>query len=282
MMNQPILISGASSGIGKACALLLSRKGFDVFAGVRKSADGEALKQEATGKLTPVFLDVTDMSSIAACVEKVSGQTGHKLYGLINNAGMSFGGPLECLSMSEIKKMLDVNVVGVFALTKAFLPLLRNNKEGRIINISSISGLFALPGLSCYAASKHAVEALSDALRLEVKPFNVRVSVIEPGSVETPIFEKSKSFSHAMKKGTDQQILELYAPLVNAFDRIAADPQGMPVQHMAHVVVKALCAKKPRTRYLMGKDARLFRRIGRFPDSLRDWLTMLILRKKAA
>lgn len=281
-MNHPVLISGASSGIGKACALLLSRKGFDVFAGVRKASDGEALKHEAAGKLTPVLLDVTDISSIAACVEKVSGQTGYKLYGLINNAGISFSGPLECLSVSEIKKMLDVNVVGVFALTKAFLPLLRNNKEGRIINISSISGLFALPGLSCYAASKHAVEALSDALRLEIKPFNISVSVIEPGSVETPIFEKSKSFSNEMRKDTDQKTLEMYAPLVAALDRIADDPQGMPVKHIADIVAEALSVKKPKTRYLMGKDARLLQHIGRFPDSLRDWLTMLILRKKSA
>ena len=279
MRLQPVLITGASTGIGKACALFLSKKGFHVFAGIRKSTDGQALLDETTGTLTPVQLDVTDASSIAAAVERIAAETGQKLYGLVNNAGVSFGGPVECLSIEKIKNLIDVNVVGLFAMTKACLPLLRRNGQGRLINIGSISGLFALPGLSAYAASKHAVEALTDSLRLEMAPFNIAVSVVEPGNVETPIFEKSKSVSDEIKKAADQKVLKLYAPVVDMLNKVAQAPNGMPVQVIADIVFQALTHKKPKTRYLVGKDAKMLNCIGRLPDKLRDRLTLYSLRK---
>lgn len=274
MQNFPVLITGASSGIGKACALFLSKNGFHVFAGVRKSTDGDALQRDAMGKITPIMVDVADMPSIDACVKELASQTGGRLYGLINNAGVAFAGPLELFSLKEMQNLLNVNVMGTLAMTKACLPLLRNNKGARLINIGSISGLFALPGFSCYAASKHAVEAITDSLRLELKPFDIHVSVIEPGNVETPIFDKALSVSSEMKNAAGKEVQGRYTPLIGLMDKILHNPQGMPVDKVSTTVFEALTTRKPKTRYLMGKDAKMLKLIGRFPDRLRDVITV--------
>ena len=171
--ERSILITGSSTGIGRASALRLDKEGFQVFAGVRKSSDGEALKNAASGKLIPVVLDVTESESIAKAVKTVSEETNGELYGLMNNAGITAGGgPLELTPISEIRNVLDVNVISVFAVTQAFLPLLRKSK-GRVVNTGSGFGLIALPGTSVYSASKFAVEAISESLRVELRPFGI-------------------------------------------------------------------------------------------------------------
>jgi NAD(P)-dependent dehydrogenase (short-subunit alcohol dehydrogenase family) len=275
MKNRAVLITGASSGIGRACALHLSQRDFRVFAGVRSSQDADALLAEASGNITPLLLDVTDAGAIAAAVKRVADATGGTLYGLINNAGIALGGPLELLPGDKISQLLKVNVLGAVAVTQAFLPLIRNNRGGRIIMISSISGRIALPGLSVYAASKFALEALSDALRVELKPFNIAVVLIEPGNVATPIWEKSIADNDAVMAQADAAVKKLYENLIQALDRIAQNPQGIEPAQVASIVAHALVVKRPRSRYLVGKRIWILELLSRLPDSIRDWILFL-------
>ena len=177
-----VVITGASTGIGAACALALDKLDFRVFAGVRKRADGEALQAQASAKLTPVELDITNSNEIAAALKTIAGEVGDAgLTGLVNNAGIGVVGPLEIVSLDELRRQFEVNVIGLIAVTQALLPLLRKAR-GRVVNMSSIAGRAAMPYMGPYAASKHALEALSDALRIELQHTGVRVSVIEPGA----------------------------------------------------------------------------------------------------
>ena len=274
MNNRSVLITGASSGIGRACALHLSQRDFQVFAGVRSSQDADALLADATGNITPLLLDVTDSGAIAAAVKRVADATGGSLYGLINNAGIGLGGPLELLPGDKISQLLKVNVLGAIAVTRAFLPLLRNNREGRIIMISSISGRIALPGLSVYAASKFALEALSDALRVELKPFNISVVLIEPGNVATPIWEKSIADNDSMMSQADAGVKKLYANLLQALNKIARNPQGIEPAHVANIVTHAMVVKQPRSRYLVGKHIWILWLLSKMPDRIRDWILL--------
>jgi len=214
--EQAIVVTGASTGIGKATALHLDKLGFKVFAGVRKESDGQALRKEASNKLSPIFLDVTDGNSIAAAVNTVAKETGGELYGLVNNAGVSLNGPLELVPTSEIKQLMDVNVLGLLAVTKAFLPLLRQSK-GRIINISSGHGLLAVPDKSVYAASKFAVQAITDSLRVELRPFDVSVSSIVVGKVDTAVLGKIIADRDKMVEAAPPETVKLYSPLLEFF-----------------------------------------------------------------
>ncbi|MDX1741425.1 MAG: SDR family oxidoreductase, partial [Rhodothermales bacterium] len=190
--ERAVVVTGASTGIGKAIALALDAGGFKVFAGVRKQTDAQALEREANGELTPLLLDVTDASSISRAVETVAALGDGRLYGLINNAGIGLGGPLELVPMTEARKLMEVNVIGLLATTQAFVPLLRKGR-GRIVNIGSLAGLVAMPGASAYAASKFAVQAITDSLRLELKPFGIRVTIVDPGAVESALWEKGRA-----------------------------------------------------------------------------------------
>jgi NAD(P)-dependent dehydrogenase (short-subunit alcohol dehydrogenase family) len=165
-----VVITGASTGIGRACALSLDALGFRVFAGVRKSDDGESLRRVASDRLTPVFIDVTDKQSIAAAAGSVSREVGTAgLVGLVNNAGVAVPGPLEYLPLEELRRQLEINLVGQLAVIQAFLPLLRKAR-GRIVNISSLAGKLTTPFNGAYSAAKHGIEAFSDALRMELTP----------------------------------------------------------------------------------------------------------------
>lgn len=270
MNDSSVLISGASSGIGKACALLLSRKGFRVFAGVRNNSDRRNLQKEAPGKLIPLLLDVTDPISIEDSRNKISDVTDSTLFALINNAGIGFGGPLETLSVAEVRRLFDVNVIGAFAVTSAFIPLLRNRGEGRIINMGSMSGILSLPGLSAYAASKYALEAITDSLRLELNPFNISVSIIEPGNVDTPIWEKSVASFDDMIRNAEDETHRLYSSLISSLRKYSENPNGISSDKVADLVYKILISKKPKNRYLLGKDAVMFRLINLAPDIIRD------------
>jgi NAD(P)-dependent dehydrogenase (short-subunit alcohol dehydrogenase family) len=193
--HPAVLVTGASTGIGQACASRLVREGCRVFAGVRRAEDGERLSAAEPERLQWLLLDVTDAAQIAAAAEAVSRQVGeHGLAGLVNNAGIAIGGPLEFVTPDALRRQFEVNVIGLHAVTAAFLPLLRRG-NGRIVHMGSISGRIASPFIGPYTASKHAVEGLTDSLRLELAPEGIHVSVIEPGQVRTPIWDKAVATS---------------------------------------------------------------------------------------
>ena len=275
-----VLVTGSSTGIGEACALYLDKLGFQVFAGVRRDADAEALRGKATDRLTPVRLDITDSASIAAArsvIETTAAETG--LAGLVNNAGVVMPGPLEFMPLSEFRRQLEVNLVGHLAVTQTFLSLLRRAR-GRIVNMSSIAGRSAAPFNGPYAASKFALEAISDALRMELLPWGISVSVIEPGSIATPIWEKSGKTAGEIARQMPSEARELYGRVYDAM-RVAAAKMagsGAPAIEVAKVVAHALTARKPRTRYLVGRDAKIQALLKKIlPDRALDRLTLRFL-----
>ena len=269
-MKKNVLITGCSTGLGRSTALMLAASGWQVFAGVRKTADAKSLQAEAGGNLVPLQLDVAKPDSLARAIAELGAATGGELHGLINNAGVYLGGPLELMKPAEIELTFAVNVTGLLMLTRACLPLLRA-AEGRIINIGSISGLVAMPGVSVYAASKHAVEAITDSLRVELHPFGVKVIVVEPGGIKTPIWSKgaARDASHSEDE-TTADLREIYAPLVKLLQKLNAKPGGLPPEAVAQVVINALEADKPKNRYLVGSDAKSLSLLRRLPDALRD------------
>ncbi len=190
MEQRSVLVTGASTGIGKETVHLLAREGFHVFAGVRKSADGEALEREAAGVLVPVIIDVTDEASIRAAAQTVGAALGpDESFSLVNNAGIAVAAPLELLSIQDLRRQFEVNLFGQVAVTQAFLPLLRARK-GRIVFMGSIFGRIAVPLAAPYSAAKFALEAVADAFAVELHPWRIRVTILEPGNIATPIWEK--------------------------------------------------------------------------------------------
>ena len=270
--QQAVVVTGASTGIGKAIALALDASGLRVFAGVRKEADGEKLRREAGPCLTPVLLDVTDDSSIARAVETVAKLANGRLYGLVNNAGVGLGGPLELVPITKTRELFEVNVIGLLAVTKAFLPLLRK-AHGRVVNIGSLAGLLAMPGASSYAASKFAVQAITDSLRVELEPFGVQVTIVDPGAIESALWEKGRAQKKAILEAAPQELMDLYAPLIEIGKRLGAHPRDiLPPSCVADDVVHALTSKKPKVRYLVGPGPKKASRLARMPVRLRDWL----------
>lgn len=280
-----VLVTGASTGIGEACARRLDALGFRVFAGVRRDADAQPLWRDASPRLVPVRLEVTDPASVAAAVGKVRAAVGEAgLAGLVNNAGIVVVAPVECLPLDELRRQLEVNVVGVVAVTQAALPLLRAAR-GRVVNVGSISGRVASPFLGAYSASKFALEALTDALRLEVRSFGVEVSIVEPGAIATPIWRKGGENARQLLAAYPPEGRALYEAALVSMERVAAGSarRAIPADRVADVVVHALTARRPRTRYLVGLDARLqvlMRAL--LPDRWLDALVARYLRAQAA
>ena len=267
---RSVVITGASSGIGLACALRLDRAGLRVFAGVRQEADAEALRRQASDRLIPLFLDVTLPESIAAARQAVEAATGSAgLQGLVNNAGVPLGGPLEFLSLDDIRGQFEVNFFGAIAVTQAFLPLLRHG-HGRIVNISSSNGLLALPFLGPYAASKFALEAVSDSWRVELNPWGIAVSLVEPGAVATPVWDKGAVRASRAFEAMPPRAHGLYGPVFGLLSGI--QEHGLPPDEVAKQVERALLASRPRVRYPVGRNARLFALLRRLPVCLRDRL----------
>ncbi len=273
--TQSVVITGASTGIGEACALRMDGLGWRVFAGVRKEADGEALKARASERLTPIILDVTEQPTIDAAAEAVSAAVGESgLAGLVNNAGVGVGGPLEFISIDELRRQLEVNVIGQIAVTQAFMPLIRK-ATGRIVNMGSIGGRMATPFLGPYNASKFAMEALTDSLRQELQPWGIHVSIVEPGSIATPIWDKSKASVDELKSTLPEEAMMLYGETVEAIGKalVEFEAAGIPPDNVAKFVEHALTAKTPKTRYVVGRDAQLQRMLVKWaPDRVRDGL----------
>jgi NAD(P)-dependent dehydrogenase (short-subunit alcohol dehydrogenase family) len=250
-----VLVTGASSGIGEATARRLARSGWRVLAGVRKAGDAP----EGTEEL---LLDVTDAERIAAAAERVD-----ELHALVNNAGIAIASPLETIPLDELRRQLEVNVLGQVAVTQAFLPLLRCS-GGRIVFIGSIAGRSALPFLGPYAASKHALEAIADSLRVELAP-GIRVTIVEPGTIATPIWTKGPVTADEIQARAPSP---LYSDRIEAFRRAAAAAgrRAQPADRVAAVVERALTAERPRARYLVGRDAKIRATIERLPTRARD------------
>ncbi len=268
-----VVITGASSGIGEACAMYLARLGFGVFAGVRKKEDAQALRARGAGRIEPLFVDVTDADSVASAAETVRRAAYEsRLAGLVNNAGIAVAAPLEFLPVEELRRQLEINVVGQVAVTQAFLPMLREG-NGRVVNVGSIGGKIAGPLLGAYAASKFAMEGLTDSLRRELEPWTIHVAIVEPGAVRTPIWERSLIAADALLHQFPRRALVLYGSEIERQRRSALEAarKGIPPEIVARAVAHALTAKRPKTRYPVGRDARVASVLVRLlPDRVLD------------
>jgi NAD(P)-dependent dehydrogenase (short-subunit alcohol dehydrogenase family) len=252
-----VLVTGASTGIGRTTAKRLRDRGWLVHASVRNEG-------EAPADTFELVFDVTDAAAIGRASTRVA-----ELDALVDNAGIAIAAPLEFLPPQELTRQLDVNVVGQLRVLQAFLPLLRRSR-GRIVLMGSIGGRSALPFLGAYAMSKFALEAMADSLRLEVAPFGVRVSIVEPGTIATPIWTKPQ-------RNVDEfppPAAELYGARMDRFRRLAAERAANAVSpdEVAKAVEHALVSERPRTRYVVGPDAKRRARVERLPDRLRDAL----------
>jgi len=262
-LQRAVVVTGASSGIGEACAVRLAGAGWRVFGGVRTEADAEALRGRG---IEPVTLDVTDPAQVVRAADLV----GPRLDALVANAGIAVAAPLELVPLDELRRQLEVNVVGQVAVAQALLPALRAAR-GRIVLMGSIGGRSALPFLGPYAASKHALEAVADVFRVELRPFGVEVSIIEPASIRTRIWEKGAACAEELARGFVPETAGLYAARVARFREVALarGPGGDP-EDVARVVERAVTERRPRARYLVGRDAHLRAWLERLPTRLRD------------
>jgi NAD(P)-dependent dehydrogenase (short-subunit alcohol dehydrogenase family) len=276
--NQLAVVTGASSGIGAETAKALAARGFHVLAGVRRQADADRL---AGQRIEPIIVDITDPAQVAALRERVeSDEASRALGALVNNAGISVNAPVEMLPLEQWRQQLEVNFFGHVAVTQALLPALISAR-GRVVNVSSIGGRIALPTFGAYAASKFAVEAMSDALRREVGRFGVHVIVIEPGTVATPIWDKGIATAESLLGRISEAHEARYRGLVEALRTQAQTlaRNGLEPAEAAAVIIGAVEARRPRTRYLIGRDAKLMARVARIlPDRLLDRLIARSLR----
>ncbi len=268
-----VVVTGSSTGIGRASVRLLAQQGFRVFASVRREEDAQSLREEGLAGLTPILFDVTDAEALALAVKEVSSDLdGRGLTGLVNNAGIGFGGALEFADVDEIRRGFEVNVFGPLSVTRAFLPLLRR-PGGRIVNVSSGAGKVSTPLLGPYCASKFALEALSDALRVELRRAGIRVSVIEPGFIDTPMQTKGRSEAERQRAALPAHAPEYYR---RAYDKMQANLERFGAmatapEAVAQAIYKALTASRPRTRYAVGADAKLLVPLSRLlPDRAKD------------
>jgi NAD(P)-dependent dehydrogenase (short-subunit alcohol dehydrogenase family) len=278
MARSTVVVTGSSTGIGLAVCALLARRGYHVVAGVRSEADAARLRALDPAHIEPVQLDVTSDDDIQALALQLA--DGRHIAALVNNAGIAVPGPIELLPTDEWRRQFEVNVFGAVAVTRALLPRLLESR-GRVINVSSISGFLAPPLLAPYTASKHALEALSDALRRELGSTGVRVVVVQPGDVATPIWTKSRTGADRLFDEAPDEVQARYAGLVAAVRARSETAQrtGMPVDEVAEVVLEALTADRPRTRYPVGREAKalaLARRV--LPDRVIDAIVRRALR----
>jgi NAD(P)-dependent dehydrogenase (short-subunit alcohol dehydrogenase family) len=270
-------VTGASSGIGRACAIRFAALGYRTLAGVRKSTDGEMLRADSSGKIEPVLLDVTRPESIAGAVAAVGDQS---LAGLVNNAGIATLGPIELLSIDAWRMQFEVNVIGLVAVSQACIPLLRRAR-GRIVNVGSIAGRSALPGSGAYDSTKFAVEALTDVLRMELYDWGISVSLIEAGAVATPIWEKSLKEVDELSRRLTPERYALYSGLMSAVREEASESarHALRVDKVVKAVEHALTARRPKTRYLVGRDAWFWLLLNLLPDRWRDKLILSKIKK---
>jgi NAD(P)-dependent dehydrogenase (short-subunit alcohol dehydrogenase family) len=269
----PVVVTGASSGIGHACALKLANSGFHVFAGVRKEEDAQALEAAATSRLTPLFIDVTDPNSVASAAEIVEEAVGEAgLVGLVNNAGIGEAWPLEFVPLDEFRRQFEVNVFGHLAVTQAFLPLIRA-ATGRIVNVGSVGGRITMPFGGPLSAPRHALVAVNDALRMELYPWGIHVALIEGGSISTRAVDKleagAKATIDSLPAAGRARYADAYRTAVAR--AVARTRAGSPPEVVADAVLRALTDRTPKTRYPVGADTRVLLALSKtLPDRLLD------------
>jgi NAD(P)-dependent dehydrogenase (short-subunit alcohol dehydrogenase family) len=271
-MDRTVLISGTSSGIGAACVARLARAGWRVYAGVRREEDGERLASAIAADVVPVILDVTRAQDIAAVLDRIRAERG-KLHGLVNNAGIGVGGPVELLTVDEWRRQFDVNLFGLLALTREAMPLVER-ADGRFVHIGSIAGRVAMAGLGPYSASKHALEAVNWALRAELAPATrMTSSLVEPGDVRTAIWGKAAANVDVLEDVLRSRGLTgRYGFVVDQLRGFAAEGEakGVAPDAVAQAVERALTARRPRARYTVGRDAAVVGLMTLLPDRLRE------------
>jgi NAD(P)-dependent dehydrogenase (short-subunit alcohol dehydrogenase family) len=268
---RTVLVTGASTGIGRATALRLDAGGWRVFAGVRDPAAGESLREAASDRLMPVTIDVTVAEQIAAAAELVEREAPDGLDGLVNNAGIAVPGPLETIPLDDFRRQIEVNLTAYVAVTQAMLPSIRK-AEGRLVFLSSIGGRVAFPFGGPYHASKFATEAIGDVFRQELRPWGIKVAIIEPGSIDTPIWDRGQRKSEEIEAKAPRTNL-LYGAAIEKFRKVIEDTaeRGIPPEKVADAISHALESNRPKARYLVGLDAKVQARIKPFiPTSLFD------------
>ena len=273
MAARTVLITGTSTGIGAACVIRLAKDGWKVYAGVRKTEDGERLVAANPGDITPVILDVTNREHIDQVLAQIGTEVG-SLNGLVNNAGIAVAGPVEVLTDEEWRWQMEVNFFSLVTLTREAMPLV-DKADGRFVHIGSIAGRIAAAGLGPYAASKHAVSAFNWALRGELsRNTKMRSSVVEPGEIKTAIWEKAED-TFARSEA------QLTGPLRNRYDFILdgqrafvehGKTKGVDADRVAKAVEHALTSSRPKARYLVGPDAKVVGIMTKLPDGLREKL----------
>ncbi len=255
---RSVVVTGASTGIGRASALLLDSGGWRVFAGVRRDEDAAALRKVASERLVPLILDVTDPEQIVMAAAEVGEAVGEAgLDGLVNNAGIAIPSPLETMPIEDFRRQIEINLTGQVAVTQAMLPLIRRAR-GRIVFVSSIGGRIAFPLTGAYHAAKWGVEAVGDVFRQELRPWGISVSLVEPGSIDTAIWKRGEREADAMGDRVPARE-ELYGRAIASYRDVVKSlaERGIPPTKVAEVIEHALSARRPRTRYLVGLDARV-------------------------
>jgi NAD(P)-dependent dehydrogenase (short-subunit alcohol dehydrogenase family) len=258
---RSVLVTGASTGIGRTTAMHLDSSGWRVFAGVRKEEDADSLRAEGSERLVPVILDVTDAAQIAAAAERIEAESDGGLHGLVNNAGVAVPGPLETIPLADLRHQLEVNLVAYVAVTQAMLPQIRR-AAGRVVFLSSIGGRIAFPFTGPYHASKFATEAIGDVFRQELRPWGIEVSIVEPGSIDTPIWGRGQRKADEIEARSPQANV-LYGAAIAKFRKVMEDmaERGIPPEKVAKAISHALESSRPKTRYLVGLDAKVQARL---------------------
>ncbi len=254
-ISPSIVITGVSTGIGLGCAAEFVRRGYTVFGSVRKQADADRLQTQLGERFIPLLFDVTDQAAVDAAVVQVGAALqGKGLDGLINNSGIAEGGPLQHIPLDSVRRQFEVNVFGLLRVTQAFLPLLgakenHPSKPGKILNISSVGGKFAAPFIGPYAATKHAVEALSQALRRELLMYGIDVIIIGPGAVASEIWDKGERSAEPFRDTA-------YYPSMLLFKKNFLDPgkQGLSLESIGKSIADIFENPRPKTRYAILKD----------------------------
>lgn len=268
--NEIMVVSGASTGMGAATARELAARGYHVLAGVRRERDGEAIRADG---IEPVILDITRPEHVRALVERIASDPDHRpLRALVNNAGISINAPVEALPLDEWRRLFDVNLFGHVAVTQALLPFLHQS-HGRIVNISSVGGKIAMATYGPYAGTKFALEAASDSLRRELAPHGVQVVVVEPGAVKSEMADRGATTTTDLAARMNPEQQRRYGGLVKAIlaQTAAHVGNGSSADEAGSVIAEAATARRPRTRYTIGRDAALLTRLTRIlPDRILD------------
>lgn len=274
-MQRAVLVTGASTGIGYACAKTLAEAGFIVFAGVRSETAAQSVGALHAG-IRPQLLDVTVREQVDAAADAIRA-SGVPLAGVVNNAGIAVAGPLEYLPLGEFRRQFETNVVGALAVTQATLPLLRQTPDSRVVFMSSVSGQIAPPFVGPYASSKFALEAMADALRMELRSFGIRVIVVQPGNVRTPIWQKGRDAKEEIIARMPEEAVTHYGGAVESLVRATEHEErtGIDPQIVADAVLRALTAEQPKARYPVGNPPAWQRRLASLlPERVRDRLIL--------